>query len=301
MNASGVSLAVMRAARRAPHTPRVLLTVRVTPCIIPAHMPVIHETQFQVEARKPVEVLPFSARAFITCAAAGDMGPPELGETDVREKALAWAGLAGGRLLTVKQEHTHTVLHAATLAETLDAAAAVGTQAGYKKADRPVGDGIVGNDGRQVLGVTVADCMPIYLHDRERNVVAMLHSGWKSTGIVERGLELMGECWGTRPAAVNALLGPAIQGCCYAVDAERARGFRDKFGEGAAVLREGQWYLDLQEANRRLLERAGVGELAVCANCTFCGEGLFSYRREGPNGYRRMLAGIAPAAPAGAP
>ena len=254
-------------------------------------MPVMHETQFRIEARGAVEVLPFSAPAFITCAAAGDMGPPQLGESDRREAALAAAGLGGRRLLTVKQEHTRIVLGAEEVAAALERGGAT--------AGRPVADGIAGDDPQQVLGVTVADCMPIYLHDREHNAVAMVHSGWKGTGIVRRALALMSERWDTSPAAVRAMLGPAIQVCCYAVDAERARWFQAEFGKGAAVQRDGQWYLDLQGANRRLVDEAGVRELAVCADCTFCSGGLFSYRREGVRGYRRMLAGIAAAASRG--
>ncbi len=251
-------------------------------------MPVLNESRFQIDTRSAVRVLPFSAPAFITCAVAGDMGPPELGETDARHTALTAAGLSGYRLLTVKQEHTLTVLDAEAVAAKLSA--------GPETALRPVADGIAGDAAGapgHVLGVTVADCMPIYLHDREHGAVAMLHSGWKGTGILLSALRRMEERWGTRANATEVLLGPAIQACCYEVDAERAEGFQRTFGERAAVRRGGRWYLDLQYANRKLAEEAGVRDLAVCTNCTCCGDGLFSYRRDGPSGYRRMLAGIA--------
>jgi len=251
-------------------------------------MPVLHESRFQIETDSAVGVLPLSAPAFITCAGAGDMGPPELGGTDARHTALAAAGLGDYRLLTVKQEHTRTVLEAEGVAAKLST--------GPETAVRPVADGIAGDAAGtpgHVFGVTVADCMPIYLHDREHGAVAMLHSGWKGTGILLSAFRLMGQRWGTRAEATEVLLGPAIQVCCYEVDSGRAESFQTAFGELAAVRRGGRWYLDLQYANRKLAEEAGVRDLAVCTNCTCCGEGLFSYRREGPDGYRRMLAGIA--------
>lgn len=266
-----------------------------------AHMPKAQQTRvlrFSIEARTAVERLPFSAPAFLTCAAAGDMKPQEplhapgaggeipAGETpqgDPRGQVFAAAGAAGKRLLSVKQEHTREVLTAEEVA-----AYALEHGAG----SRPEADGIVGDDPELLLAVTVADCMPIYLHDRRRGAVGMLHSGWKGTGILLGALELMCRRWGSTPSEVSVLLGPAIQACCYEVDAERARGFQTEFGEESAVQRAGAWYLDLQTANRALAERAGVAEISVCTNCTCCGEGLFSYRREGPEGYRRMLAAV---------
>jgi copper oxidase (laccase) domain-containing protein len=41
--------------------------------------------------------------------------------------------------------------------------------------------------------------------------------------------------------------------------------------------------LNLPEVARRLLERAGVGEVEIAGNCTCCDAELFySHRREGP-------------------
>jgi len=258
-------------------------------------------SHFPIEARTEVETLPFSAPAFLTCAAAGDMKPPEppdapghAGATaagaaygtppgDPRSQVFAAAGVRGARLLSVKQEHTREVL-------TAEEVAAHALEHGVGA--RLPADGIVGDNPEFLLGVTVADCMPIYLHDRVRNVVAMLHSGWKGTGILPRALELMHRRWGSAAGEVGVLLGPAIQACCYEVDADRALGFQAEFGEEAARRRGGSWYLDLQAANRSLGERAGVAEISICTTCTCCGEGLFSYRREGPEAYRRMLAAI---------
>jgi YfiH family protein len=158
------------------------------------------------------------------------------------------------------------------------------------------GDGMVSLSPEVFLSVTVADCLPVFLLDIERGFFAVLHSGWKGTGIAARALALMREV-GCRPEA--AVLGPCIQACCYCVDEKRARAFEAEFGGAAPEMlllepvsqyRDGGAFLDLQAANIRLLAGAGVRHIACCTDCTFTDERLGSYRREGPAAYTRMIA-----------
>jgi YfiH family protein len=158
-------------------------------------------------------------------------------------------------------------------------------------------DGLVARDREIVLAVTVADCLPVFLWDTETGAFALLHSGWKGTGIALFALSVMAERWGTRPSAVAALLGPCIRSCCYHVDEERAAAFEAEFGGsagdyplGPVVRRSGDRpALDLQAANARLLAGAGVRNLSYCVDCTFTDQRLGSFRREGQS-YTRMLA-----------
>jgi YfiH family protein len=169
--------------------------------------------------------------------------------------------------------------------------------------DRP-GDGLVSNDPSCALSVTIADCLPIFLLDIEHSCFAVLHSGWKGTGIVLGALSLMAERWGTRGEAVTAILGPCIRSCCYAVENERASAYEATFRHegppetseaasplGPVVRRDGgRSYIDLQAANARLLKAAGVRDLAVCEDCTYTDDRLGSFRREGPGRFTRMIA-----------
>lgn len=175
--------------------------------------------------------------------------------------------------------------------------------------DRPAGepgraDGLAAISPDMLLSVTVADCLPVALFDTEHRAFALVHSGWKGTGIARVALSLMGRTWGTRPEAVAAVLGPCIRSCCYRVDEERAAAFEAEFGgAGAYPLgpvverterdprgREPQPRLNLQAANASILAEAGVRELSVCGNCTYTDERLGSFRREGPEHYTRMVA-----------
>ena len=164
------------------------------------------------------------------------------------------------------------------------------------------GDGMVSFSAGVFLAVTVADCLPVFLLDTENGFFAILHSGWKGTGIVLKALNIMQQA-GTRPGAVAAVLGPCIQSCCYKVDEGRAKFFEAEFGpcpsdysSGAYPLGpvsrkdETGWYINLQAANARLLSAAGVQHIAYCTDCTFTDTRLGSFRREGTDAYTRMLA-----------
>jgi YfiH family protein len=153
------------------------------------------------------------------------------------------------------------------------------------------GDGIASANPELALGVTVGDCMPIWVADSRSLATAALHSGWQGTGIISAALELMAERWGTRAEDCAVILGPCIHPCCYGVPLERAIQYLDSFGpEAAREQAKGTWSLDLVAANIGLCQRAGVGALRVIDACTACSPGLSSYRRDGKNGFKRMLA-----------
>ena len=118
--------------------------------------------------------------------------------------------------------------------------------------------------------VFVADCLPIALSGP--GGVAMLHGGWRglAAGIVGRGVEATG--------ATAAAIGPGIGSCCFEVGEEVLAAFAP-LGPGLA---EGRM-LDLKEAARRLLERAGVTAVEDAGICTRCNQDLlFSHRGGGP-------------------
>jgi YfiH family protein len=214
----------------------------------------------------------------ISSRAAGDMSHSD-GETN-RERFFRALGLEPDQVLSCAQIHSRIVL------------AADGGFVSHSEAD-----GMIGRDRGIALAVTVADCLPVFLYDTETEAYALLHSGWKGTGIVLNALSMMAERWGTRPASVAALLGPCIHPCCYRVDEARAAAFEAEVGGstgtsplGPVVCRSGERpALDLQAANARLLARAGVRNLSYCVDCTFTDQRLGSFRREGP-AYTRMLA-----------
>lgn len=142
--------------------------------------------------------------------------------------------------------------------------------------------------GLYLLGY-FADCVPILAYDPVRRAVGLAHAGWRGTllRIAERLVSEMAAAWGTRPQDLVAGIGPAIGPCCYEVGAEVIAGVRERLPGGEALLapgRPGHAFLNLWEANRQALLRAGVlpNRIQVLSLCTACHVGrFFSYRREG--------------------
>jgi YfiH family protein len=152
-------------------------------------------------------------------------------------------------------------------------------------------DGLITRNRDAVLAVTVADCLPIFLVDRDHGAFAALHSGWRGTGIVVKALRQMEERYGSSPSRIAVSIGPGIGSCCYRVEEDRYLEFRNRFGAKSVCKREGRYYLDLAAANTGLLEGLGVRKIHVCRNCTACTPQLSSFRRDGP-GFAHMLACI---------
>jgi len=149
-------------------------------------------------------------------------------------------------------------------------------------------DGIITNQPAIMIGVTVADCVPILLYDPDRKVIAAVHAGWQGTAatIVARAVKGMQTIFGTDPAAVKAAIGPCINRCCYQVDQPVKDGFKDQPELWLAVSEPdgtGAWRLDLALANRMQLEDAGLSSLNIqtAGHCVCCQKDLFfSYRRD---------------------
>ena len=150
-------------------------------------------------------------------------------------------------------------------------------------------DGGITIDPKVVLSITAGDCLPVALFDTAGPGYALVHSGWRGTGIAVNALTGMSLNFGTKPEDVLAIIGPGIGSCCYNVPEERADKFR-RFGDGVVFRRKGETFLDLKEANRVLLKKAGIGEIRVSSLCTCCADNLGSFRREGAGKFTTMLA-----------
>ncbi len=197
--------------------------------------------------------------------------------TETREEtgARVRAALAGtGRLLLMRQVHGTAVVRAPW----------EGT---------PEADAAIATDPGLLVGISTADCLPVFLVDPLRRAVAAVHAGWRGTasGIVARAVEAL-VAGGSRPTDLVAALGPGIGRCCYEVGDE----LRAAFGPGAEAFFHpgpgGRPHLDVRAANASQLEDAGLRPERIhhVADCTSCREDLYySYRRDGP-GTGRLIS-----------
>jgi hypothetical protein len=144
------------------------------------------------------------------------------------------------------------------------------------------------------IAVKTADCVPILLADPVKRVVAAVHAGWRGTadGIAAASVAALTERYGSRPEDLLAALGPSIGPCCFEVGPDVAPRFAAIFPDRDDL--HGRTKIDLREANRRLLVKAGLteGKIAPDAPCTCCGGAEFhSWRRDRVKG-QRMFAVI---------
>ena len=158
------------------------------------------------------------------------------------------------------------------------------------------GDAVITNQPNVIIGVCVADCAPILLCDPEKKVVAVVHAGWKGTAakLVAKTVIGMQSEFGSRPAQLQAAIGPCIQKCCYEVDEPVRQAFQKggiAWDSCSELKSPGKWQLDLAAANRELLLSAGLpaDAIQVSEQCVCChSEQFFSYRRDKEDSGRQM-------------
>ncbi len=138
------------------------------------------------------------------------------------------------------------------------------------------------------LAVLVADCVALSFYDPVKIAVGIAHAGWKGTlgRIAEATVAAMLATFDTDPSDLLVGLSPSIGKCHYEISREVAESFNDEFGESAGEFladEAGKIHLDLWEANRSQLVRAGVSadRIEVAGTCSACESDLFySHRRD---------------------
>jgi len=239
-------------------------------------IPLLKDTEKELAVIQKIH--PDEPDMILTLESFGDMARsnPELGF--VRAKLLRRFGLDESRFFQLEQVHSKDV----SLSDEPDIM--------NKK-----GDGLIAAHTDHVLGVTVADCMPVFLFDRTKRKHALVHSGWKGTGIAVEAVQKMKMRFDCKPADITAVLGPSIRSCCYEVDEERGRLFEMLWGKDAVKWHEDSSgirkpSLDLLKANIDLLDKNGLTDIRVVEECTACSEEFGSFRRQGPERFTHMLA-----------
>lgn len=154
----------------------------------------------------------------------------------------------------------------------------------------PGADALITDCRGLLLGVLVADCLPLLLVDPAGGAIAVAHAGWRGTvaDIAGRTVAAMAAAFGTRPERLLAVIGPGISRERFEVGPEVLAAFRADFAAGAEALIEpaagGKGWVDLPEANRRQLLRAGLDPARIHrdpACSTTDTARFFSHRAEG--------------------
>lgn len=158
-------------------------------------------------------------------------------------------------------------------------------------------DALITNKTNIALVTLYADCVPIFILDKKRKIIALAHGGWRGTvkKIGKKVIYRMAYEYGTDPKDCIVGIGPSIGKCCYEVDNYVISQFKESFDSIAHFTEKkenGRYLLDLWNANKISLIEAGVPceNITISNICTKCNNDIFfSYRAdEGVTG--RMAA-----------
>ena len=165
-------------------------------------------------------------------------------------------------------------------------------------------DGLITNEKNLLLCTVEADCVPVYFYDPVKEVIAMVHSGWKGTvqKIAEVTIQKMRDIFGCKPENMMVAIGPHICKDCYEVGQDVFEEFAGAFDKNEmqkifTTKNAEKYLLNLQEAVKLTLLKNGVQEKNIFLTdiCTYHsqieGHSLCSYRRTG-SPTQRMLTAI---------
>ncbi|NOY99880.1 MAG: peptidoglycan editing factor PgeF [Chloroflexi bacterium] len=201
----------------------------------------------------------------------GTVGDDPVRVRENRRRAFAALGRAPGSIFDVWQVHSANVAFGDAPRDPV---------ASHQKAD------IILTDRPEVtLFMRFADCVPILLLDARLGVVGLAHAGWMGTvrGVATAAVEAMQARYGSRPADIQAAIGPSIGPDHYEVGPDVVGQVKQSFGKDADGLlcANGRVSFDLWSANQLLLERAGVEHVEIARVCTACHqEDWYSHRGE---------------------
>lgn len=165
-------------------------------------------------------------------------------------------------------------------------------------------DGLITNEKNLLLCTVEADCLPVYFYDPVKEVIAMVHSGWKGTvkKISQVTIEKMKSAFGCQPSDMLVAIGPHICKDCYEVGADLLQEFSQSFDQQgiAKIFRpknQEKYLLNLEEAVKLTLVENGVPAASIfsASVCTMHsqveGHSFCSYRRT-KSKTERMLTAI---------
>ena len=158
------------------------------------------------------------------------------------------------------------------------------------------GDAMITAQPFLFLAIKSADCLPVFVVDEEKRVIAACHCGWRGTlkRVVQQVIKGLRDHYRCSIPSLRVGMGPCIAAECYEVGEEVSRDFRN---EGLSLDsfqphpdREEKYFFDLRQANVSQLVELGVQESNIHSlnACTHCQSRFASYRRDGQQAGRML-------------
>lgn len=151
-------------------------------------------------------------------------------------------------------------------------------------------DALITKTKKLPIALSVADCVPIIIADKQGSEVAVVHVSWRSlvAGIIENTVNQLEANSGDLVAA----LGPAIGPDSYEVKQDFIEAVSPKFSK-LVIERAAKHFFDLPAAAENELKQLGIQQIDNLGINTYTHTNEFySYRKEGKTGRFAAIAAL---------
>ena len=152
-------------------------------------------------------------------------------------------------------------------------------------------DALITNNNKCLLTITVADCLPIYFYDKNKNVVAIAHAGWRGvvSKIAEKVINQFINHYHSDINDIEVFIGPHIKDCHFEIKDDVV----NQFKQSDLIIKEDKIYINLSQIIKNQLNELGINNIEASDECTYClTDKYFSYRRDNPKELETMIAYI---------
>jgi len=142
-------------------------------------------------------------------------------------------------------------------------------------------DGLITDKPKIYLMVKTADCFPLVYCDCKKQVVGIIHVGWRGTveKIFLQGLlKLLGH-FNSRPEDILVAIGPGLRKCCFEQDLFLQESLPE--WENYIVKNNSRKKIDIPSFIIDSLIDVGIkrNNIEDCGICSYCNHNFFSHRR----------------------
>jgi len=157
-----------------------------------------------------------------------------------------------------------------------------------KEIDYDSVDALITNIKNVPIVTFYADCVPIYIYDKEKNVIAMAHAGWKGTvnNIVGKTIDELITKFHSNTSNLLCAIGPSICSDCYKVSDDVKEAVNNLCNnlniENTFITSKS--CVDLKKINFNIMKKYDINpkNIFISKMCTNCEEEIFfSHRRQG--------------------
>jgi YfiH family protein len=149
-----------------------------------------------------------------------------------------------------------------------------------------IADAVITGRKGVLIGVQVADCVPVLLLDKRNSTIGAVHAGWRGTAaqIIPKTIESMMRHFNSSPEDIHIAIGPSIRWSCYQVGYEVKNAICNATGDGEYYIhKDGRYCIDLSSANKYQAISMGVlkENIWISHECTYCDpKEYYSYRHD---------------------